>query len=98
MKFEIFQSEKDNKYYFNLKAKNGQVILSSQGYAQKAGAKTGIESVRKNCGDDSCFEKKEAATGRPTVNPCGFTKTRRYTISVDQQAVGKQQLDPLRML
>lgn len=25
--FEVFQSEKNNKFYFNLKAKNGQIIL-----------------------------------------------------------------------
>ena len=37
--FELFQSENNQKYYFNLKAKNGQVILSSQGYADKSGAK-----------------------------------------------------------
>ena len=46
--FELFQSENNQKYYFNLKAKNGQVILSSQGYADKSGAKNGIESVKTN--------------------------------------------------
>lgn len=41
--FEVFQSEKNNKFYFNLKAKNGQIILSSQGYADKGGAMNGTE-------------------------------------------------------
>lgn len=45
--FEVFQSEKNNKFYFNLKAKNGQIILSSQGYADKGGAMNGIESCKK---------------------------------------------------
>jgi uncharacterized protein YegP (UPF0339 family) len=62
--FEIFQSEKNDKYYFNLKAKNGQVILSSQGYADKSGATNGIESVQKNCADDSKFERKTATNGK----------------------------------
>jgi uncharacterized protein YegP (UPF0339 family) len=64
MKFELFQSEKSEKYHFNLKAKNGQVILSSQGYASKANAKKGIESVRKNAGIDDHYEIKEASNGK----------------------------------
>ncbi|PNQ72896.1 hypothetical protein C1T31_09315 [Hanstruepera neustonica] len=62
--FELFQSENNQKFYFNLKAKNGQIILSSQGYADKAGAKNGIESVKKNCSDDSKFERKTASNGK----------------------------------
>lgn len=64
MKFELFQSEKNGKYYFNLKAANGQVILSSQGYASKSGALNGIESVKKNAADKSNFEVKEASNGK----------------------------------
>lgn len=62
--FELFQSENNQKFYFNLKAKNGQVILSSQGYADKSGAKNGIESVKTNCGDDAKFERKTASNGK----------------------------------
>lgn len=62
--FEIFQSEKNEKFYFNLKAKNGQVILSSQGYSDKGGATNGIDSVKKNCTDDNKFERKTAANGK----------------------------------
>ena len=64
MKFEIFQSENNEKYYFRLKAKNGQVILSSQGYANKSGAKNGIESVKKNSAKDDLFDRKEASNGK----------------------------------
>ena len=64
MKFEIFLSESGDKYYFRLKAKNGQVILSSQGYAGKSGCKNGIESVIKNSQDDDKFERKEAKNGK----------------------------------
>ncbi|MBL7473436.1 YegP family protein [Robertkochia sediminum] len=62
--FEIFQSEKNNKYYFNLKAGNGQVILSSQGYESLAGAENGVKSVMTNAADDSKFERKTAANGK----------------------------------
>ena len=62
--FEIYQSEKSGEFYFRLKAKNGQVILSSQGYSAKSGAKNGVESVKKNAGDDSRFERKESSNGK----------------------------------
>ena len=82
MKFEIFKSEKNEKYYFNLKAKNGQIILSSQGYAQRAGAKNGIDSCRTNCGDDSCYETKEAANGKVYFN----------LLAKNSQVIGKSQM------
>jgi uncharacterized protein YegP (UPF0339 family) len=39
---------KNGKSYFNLKAKNGQVIGTSQMYASESGAKNGVASVMKN--------------------------------------------------
>ncbi len=39
---------KDGQTYFNLTATNGEIILSSEGYAAKSGAINGIESVQKN--------------------------------------------------
>ena len=47
-KFEIFQSEKSQEYYFRLKAENGQIILQSEGYTTKANCKNGVASVKKN--------------------------------------------------
>lgn len=55
---------KDGKYYFALKAGNGEVILQSQGYASKASCAKGIESVRKNAAEASRFEMKTATNGR----------------------------------
>lgn len=46
-KFEIWV-DKGGDWRFNLKATNGQVIASSQGYASKASALAGIASVQKN--------------------------------------------------
>lgn len=45
-KFELFKSEKNSQYYFRLKASNGEVIASSEGYTSKASALNGIESIR----------------------------------------------------
>ena len=68
MKFEVWKSPKNKKFYFNLKARNGQVILTSQGYANKAGVTNGIKSVQKNCSNDDCFERKVAKNGKHHFN------------------------------
>jgi uncharacterized protein YegP (UPF0339 family) len=62
--FELKKKEGADQYHFVLKAKNGQVILSSEVYNSKASAKNGIESVKKNCADDSKFERKTAKNGK----------------------------------
>lgn len=62
-KFVITQ-RKDGEFQFNLKAGNGQVILSSEGYAAKASCLNGIESVRTNSADDNRFDRKESANGK----------------------------------
>ena len=62
-KFDV-KTGKDDKLYFNLTAKNGQVILSSQGYKSKQGCDNGIESVKTNSQNDGAFERKEANDGQ----------------------------------
>lgn len=61
-KYRVYKGA-NGKAYFQLKASNGQVILQSQGYASKSGATNGIESVRKNCQNDKCYERKTAKNG-----------------------------------
>jgi hypothetical protein len=55
---------KDGQFYFNLKADNGQIILSSEGYTTKAACDNGIESVRKNAADESRFDKQTSGNGK----------------------------------
>ncbi|MCF2219180.1 YegP family protein [Chryseobacterium sp. PS-8] len=64
----IISTRKNGEFQFNLKATNGQVILSSEGYSSKAGCQNGIESVRKNAQDDSKFERLTAKDGRSYFN------------------------------
>lgn len=49
-KFELYQDKK-GEFRFRLKARNGEIIAVSEGYAVRAGCKNGIESVRKNAPD-----------------------------------------------
>lgn len=54
-KFEVFQSEKNNQFYFRLKSSNGKIILQSEGYTTKNNCLKGIESVKKNSQFDACY-------------------------------------------
>ncbi len=66
-KFEI-KTRKNGEFQFNLKATNGQVILTSEGYKTKASCLNGVESVKKNSQDQKRFEVKEASNGKPYFN------------------------------
>jgi uncharacterized protein len=66
-KFEINKS-KNGKFHFNLKAGNGQIILSSQMYEAKAGATQGVESCRANGVLDDRFERAASSAGQPYFN------------------------------
>lgn len=64
----VITKRKNGEYQFNLKAGNGQTILSSEGYSAKAGCENGIESVRKNSQDDSKYESKTSANEKYYFN------------------------------
>ena len=49
-KFEMY-TDKAGEYRFRLKARNGEIIATSEGYTAKSGCENGIESVRKNAPD-----------------------------------------------
>ena len=63
-KFEL-KKAKDGQFMFNLKAANGQVILTSELYKQKSSAENGIESMRTNARREGAFETKANAKGEP---------------------------------
>lgn len=54
--FEKNKSTND-KFYFNLKAANGQIIGTSQMYVSQSGCDNGIDSVRQNAPDAEVIEK-----------------------------------------
>ncbi|MCR6651405.1 MAG: YegP family protein [Cellvibrionaceae bacterium] len=65
--FEIYK-DKAGEYRFRLKAGNGQIILASEGYTDKAGCSNGVESVRKNAPDDKRYERKKSVSGKYMFN------------------------------
>ncbi len=55
-KFEMYQ-DKAGEYRFRLKAKNGEVIATSEGYTTKTSCENGIESVKKNAPEAEVVEE-----------------------------------------
>jgi uncharacterized protein YegP (UPF0339 family) len=80
-KFEVKQTA-SGKFMFNLKASNGQVILTSQQYADKSGAKNGAESVRTNSADDANFERRTAKDDSPYF----------VLIAANKQEIGRSEM------
>ena len=57
-KFELY-TDKKGEFRFRLKAKNGQIIATGEGYKAKAGCKNGIESIKKNVVDAKIVEVED---------------------------------------
>ena len=62
-----FVMAKTNNGYLvvNLKAGNGEVILTSEFYKAKASALTGIESARQNAQNEAQFERRTSKAEEP---------------------------------
>ena len=54
-KFEVYL-DKAGEFRFRLKARNGEIIATSEGYKAKAGCMNGIESVKKNAPEAEVVE------------------------------------------
>ena len=57
-KFEIYL-DKAGEYRFRLKARNGEIIATSEGYKAKPSCLNGIESVKKNAPDAEIVKVEE---------------------------------------
>ena len=86
----VISTRKNGEFQFNLKAGNGQVILTSEGYSSLKGCENGIESVRRHAQDAAHFDKKTAKDGSPYFalvakngEPIGISEMYRSTSSRD---------------
>ena len=64
----VITVRKNGEFQFNLKATNGQVILTSEGYNTKTACLNGVESVKKNAAIEDRYEIKVAKNGKPFFN------------------------------
>lgn len=78
----VTSTGKDGKQYFVLKARNGETILQSQGYASMDSCLNGIDSVRRNSQSPERFSKATASDGR-------FYFT---LLATNGQVIGKSQM------
>ena len=60
----VVSKRSNDEFQFNLKASNGEIILTSEGYKTKVSCMNGIASVQKNSPEDSRYEVKEAKNGK----------------------------------
>jgi uncharacterized protein YegP (UPF0339 family) len=61
-KFTIYKSSANNQYYYRLRAANGEIILSGEGYTTKQSCSTGVASVKQNAPYDIRYERKDGLT------------------------------------
>jgi uncharacterized protein YegP (UPF0339 family) len=79
-KFEL-KTAANGQFRFNLKAGNGQVILTSETYKEKRGAEGGIASVKKNAPDDARYQRKQSSSHQ---NYFALTATNGQTIGTSE--------------
>lgn len=60
----IITRRANGQYQFNLKAVNGEVILTSEGYQQKSSCRKGIESVKIHSQTDKMYDRRIASNGK----------------------------------
>jgi uncharacterized protein YegP (UPF0339 family) len=60
----VIKKKNNGEFQFSLLADNHQAILVSEGYAAKAGATNGIDSVKANAGTESRYERKQSTNGK----------------------------------
>lgn len=64
----VIKSATNGQYYFNLKANNGEIILTSEQYTTKAACQNGTDSVKANAKDDSKYDKKKSTNDKYYFN------------------------------
>lgn len=60
----VISKRKNGEFQFNLLAGNGEIILTSEGYASKPSCMNGVRSVMKNATEVRRFELKVAKNGK----------------------------------
>lgn len=59
----VVKPTSNGRYMFNLKASNGEVILTSQTYGRRQSALVGVEAVRRHAVLDSSYVRRTAKDG-----------------------------------
>ncbi len=60
----IMDNTQDGQFHFNLTARNGEIILTSESYTTKGACENGVESVKTNAPDEARFDRNVASNGQ----------------------------------
>jgi uncharacterized protein YegP (UPF0339 family) len=63
-RFELKRNA-DDQFVFNLKTENDQIILQSEPYLGRLGARSGIELVKSSAASDSSYERRLSRKNEP---------------------------------
>ena len=78
--FQIFQSS--GQYWYHLRADNGEIVQSGEGYTTKASCENGIQSVKANCQPqrfESFFESGQYGFNHVAANGEIIGRSEKYT-------------------
>ena len=78
--FQIFQSS--GQYWYHLRADNGEIVQSGEGYTSKASCENGIQSVKANCQPhrfESFFEYGQYGFNHVAANGEIIGRSEKYT-------------------
>lgn len=64
----IITQRTNGLYHYYLKADNGQIVLSSEGYTSKIGCLNGVEAVKRNFKDKSKYDRRTSPNQRYYFN------------------------------
>lgn len=78
--FELYK-DKAGEFRFRLKATNGNIILTGEGYKVRASLDKGVASIRKNAADEKRFERSGEEKGKFRFK---LTATNGQTIGVSE--------------
>ena len=67
-KFEIIKSPLDKQYYFRLRATNGEIILSGEGYGSKQSCLKVIAWIRANSTNDKRYSREKGKSIIGTIS------------------------------
>jgi hypothetical protein len=61
----VLQRSSNQQYYFNLRAGNNKIILTSETYPSKAAAQKGIQAVKTNARLEARYSRKGSGDSQP---------------------------------
>ena len=67
-KFQIFKSSSNGEFYYRLRAKNGEIVLSGEGYTSKQGCLNGIAAVKANAPLNSRYDRRTSVNSQHYFN------------------------------